>query len=1131
MIRIAHRAASFWRAALGAIIALVLAVTLSACGGSGGSSAPPPSEGQATIGAAGGTVIGPDGVTLVVPQGALPADTTLRIARDSTAAPPLPSDIPALSEIYSFTPHGIAFGDVARVRIPFDASRLAPGSHPVFMYAQPGGRWTMLVNDVAEDSNSLTAPLMGFSWGYAGSLNPPPGSTVAPMSLVLTTPQPESLPFASPTNSFRLLEQAQTIRIHAQLAPYMTQPPVRGRPSCASTPTLPVPRLELVRVIGPWPMHTPYVDPGRGITLPGAPVVGSASGTSADFDVPMDHTHNGTAYFLVRLYCTRWYHDGTVDRSTETNPLQFGFVVLRVNIPTPVGAPTITQQPQSVTVAAGAAATFSLTASAPDSLVVRWQRSDDNGATWTTVASGVNMTSFTYTPVQAADNGARFRANVCNQLGMQLNCITSDTVILSVTSSTAAPTFTQQPQSISVQSGQTASFTAVASGTPAPSIQWYRVGSPNQAVGSPCAPGTGNSTSCTYTTAPLSLSDSGAQFFARASNSAGSVDSNTVTLTVTGSATAPTITTQPADQTVTVGANATFTVAASGTAPLSYQWYRNGTAIPGANAASYTLTNVQLADDGAEFYVEVSNSEGSVTSNTVSLTVTDAATAPTITTQPADQTVTVGADATFTVAASGTAPLSYQWYRNGTAIPGANGASYTLTNAQLADSGAQFYVEVSNSEGSVISDTVTLTVSPAPSGACGVPQLIESGSGSAYEPRVLLDSSGNATAVWIQDRGDGSFGSNKVFANRYTAGSGWGTEQIIDPTLSNAGYAVIGQDGDGNLLAVWQGGGSVYANRYTAGAGWGDSVDWVHGTNSNPSSAPALAMAASGTGVAVWISSDGTTDRIYARQYTGSEWGPAQVISDGFHRIASPDVAIGPDVAINDANGHAMAVWPQSTGSTYRPYYNVFNGTAWGTAQPIASSSANVVRIRVAMNANGQAVAIWVQNDGGAYGVYAAIYTPGSGWSAPTTLDPGTSDRTEPFVTLDNSGNAIAVWKQWDGTRHRIYARRYAQGGWSPITQLAEPGLGDAWEPSIAMDPSGNAVVTWMQWIGAGFGIFGNRYTPGNGWAGPVLLAEATNDVATPRVALNASGTAMVVWREGEGSATHPSIKALRWCP
>jgi photosystem II stability/assembly factor-like uncharacterized protein len=95
-----------------------------------------------------------------------------------------------------------------------------------------------------------------------------------------------------------------------------------------------------------------------------------------------------------------------------------------------------------------------------------------------------------------------------------------------------------------------------------------------------------------------------------------------VTLTVTGSATAPSITTQPANQTVTVGASATFTVAASGTAPLSYQWYRNGTAIPGANAASFTINNVQLADDGALFRVVISNGAGSVTSRDARLTVT-----------------------------------------------------------------------------------------------------------------------------------------------------------------------------------------------------------------------------------------------------------------------------------------------------------------------------------------------------------------------------------------------------------------------------------------------------------------------------------------------------------------------------
>jgi hypothetical protein len=172
----------------------------------------------------------------------------------------------------------------------------------------------------------------------------------------------------------------------------------------------------------------------------------------------------------------------------------------------------------------------------------------------------------------------------------------------------------------------------------------------------------------------------------------------------------PSITTQPASQTVTAGQTATFTVVATGAAPLSYQWQKNGTAISGATSASYTTPATTSADNGAQFRVVVSNSAGSVTSNAATLTVNAGAVPPTITTQPASQTVTVGQTATFTVVATGTAPLSYQWQKNGTAISGATSASYTTPATTSADNGAQFRVAVSNSAGSVTSNAATLTV-------------------------------------------------------------------------------------------------------------------------------------------------------------------------------------------------------------------------------------------------------------------------------------------------------------------------------------------------------------------------------------------------------------------------------------
>src|SRR5207245_1552847 len=98
----------------------------------------------------------------------------------------------------------------------------------------------------------------------------------------------------------------------------------------------------------------------------------------------------------------------------------------------------------------------------------------------------------------------------------------------------------------------------------------------------------------------------------------------------------------------------TFSVTASGTAPLSYQWSKNGTAISGATSASYTTPATTSSDNGAQFTVVVSNSVGSVTSSAATLTVN---VPPSITSQPVSQTVNLGQTATFSVTATGTAPL------------------------------------------------------------------------------------------------------------------------------------------------------------------------------------------------------------------------------------------------------------------------------------------------------------------------------------------------------------------------------------------------------------------------------------------------------------------------------------------
>jgi pectate lyase len=174
--------------------------------------------------------------------------------------------------------------------------------------------------------------------------------------------------------------------------------------------------------------------------------------------------------------------------------------------------------------------------------------------------------------------------------------------------------------------------------------------------------------------------------------------------------TPPSITTQPASQTVNVGANVTLSVAATGTAPISYQWFKNAAPIAGATGSSLTLSSVQTSTAGS-YTVNVTNPLGSLLSNPAALTVN--VLPPTISTQPVSQTVNLNDPVTFSVVATGTAPLTYQWYHDNAPIAGATGTSFALAHATAADAGS-YQVVVSNSTGPVPSAVAVLTVNSAP---------------------------------------------------------------------------------------------------------------------------------------------------------------------------------------------------------------------------------------------------------------------------------------------------------------------------------------------------------------------------------------------------------------------------------
>lgn len=308
-------------------------------------------------------------------------------------------------------------------------------------------------------------------------------------------------------------------------------------------------------------------------------------------------THDGSYYWGDDKYPNDGYFAGVMDEvriynrvlaNSEIVGLYTGSALTNSAYP-----PSISVQPQSVAVTVGGTASFSVTAAGTSPLAYQWKL---NGAN----LSGATSSSYSKSNVQVADAG-NYAVVVANGSGS----VTSAVAVLTVSGVVTAPAITQQPSSVSVAAGSSATFTVVASGTAPLIYQWYLNGS-----------AIAGATASSYVVNNAQAANAGV-YAAYVGNSAGSIISSNAFLTLQG---LPTITAAPASVITNVGSAITFTVAATGAGTLSYQWRYNGVAIPGATGTSYSRTNVQTFQSGS-YAVQVSNSGGSISSQPAVLSV------------------------------------------------------------------------------------------------------------------------------------------------------------------------------------------------------------------------------------------------------------------------------------------------------------------------------------------------------------------------------------------------------------------------------------------------------------------------------------------------------------------------------
>jgi alpha-tubulin suppressor-like RCC1 family protein len=292
-----------------------------------------------------------------------------------------------------------------------------------------------------------------------------------------------------------------------------------------------------------------------------------------------------------------------------------------------------------------------------------------------------------------------------------------------------APGITSQPGSLSVTNGGNANFTVAASGAAPLNYQWY--------FNSTAISG---ATTANYTLTGVTPTNEG-NYTVIITNNYGSVTSRVAALTVLLPL-PPVITSQPASQTVLAGSPVTFTITADGFRPLSYQWQFNGNAISGATATNYGLAGVTVNNAG-NYTVMVSNSIGSVTSSVAALMVF---LRPSIATQPTNQVVAVGGTVNLSVTATGTAPLGFQWFKNGGMVFGATNSTLTLASAGVTNSGV-YYMAITNAYGLSISLPVTVTVGTPQLLAWGYNQYGQLGDGTTTIAHLPESVAGNVVAA------------------------------------------------------------------------------------------------------------------------------------------------------------------------------------------------------------------------------------------------------------------------------------------------------------------------------------------------------------------------------------------------
>ena len=362
----------------------------------------------------------------------------------------------------------------------------------------------------------------------------------------------------------------------------------------------------------------------------------------------------------------------------------------------------------------------------------------------------------------------------------------------------------------------------------------------------------------------------------------------------------------------------------------------------------------------------------------------------------------------------------------------------------------------------------------------------------------------------------------------------WSSPRRLDDGARNADHPTVALDPGGNAIAAWRQQvnypAKIFVSRYDVGTqAW--RTPQLLESGGRVIEGPHLAMNSGGEAFVIWEQRVTDPDRIFVSHYLpGSDrWTEPESLNRGFDRARDPHIAI-------DDAGNAIALfWANPSlakpASLYARRYSA-STASWDAAQEIDNLTTNAQEPAIAMNSGGDATVVWTQGmAGGAY-VFASQYRAAdNAWSVPQPIS--NPHVQAPRVGRDEHGRSMALWQQDCGDLLAVEARMFClhfsrstpEGGWTAPELI--PGSEGPWggeserlTPDLAINAYGSAMLVWTQrkTKHRPFSIWASRFSAfTERWSvGPTLLERTHQDAREPQVVIDAQSNATAVWHQLE---------------